>query len=356
MSLNFKNLDVASLDYNEIITSLKNFLKSEPTLKDLDYDSSASAVNMLLNILATATAYNGVYAQLGYKESFVSTATLLPSLVGLASNSSILLEVKKSASTTRNIITYGALSAYTPFYATSTRGTNLLFFNIEDVPAATTSTITLYCGSEVVQYGSWDFNSQSMTLPLTVDPNTITMASTDVDGNTISWERVDKSNPASTTTGYYFTVLNTVNGYLVTSNLPESFVLTNDYTVYCKAVISNGAEGNEATLATNSSYAGFLTISTPTGGYDSLSTTNAKSKINFSARAQHRCVTLTDFKNAILASSIVTTSEDQITVVNADQPSTIKIYVNGISESQSNDLITYLSDISVAGINLIYSQ
>ena len=38
MTLNFKDLNVASLDYTDIVTSLKNFLKQEPTLKDLDYD------------------------------------------------------------------------------------------------------------------------------------------------------------------------------------------------------------------------------------------------------------------------------------------------------------------------------
>jgi hypothetical protein len=357
MSLNFKNLNVASLDYNEIIQSLKEFLKSEPTLKDLDYDSEASAVNMLLNIMATTTAYNGIYAQMGYKESFLSTATMLSSIMGLASNSSVLIEAKKSASTTRNIIVYGTtLDAYTPFYATSTKGTDLVFFNTEDVSANTTATITLYGGTEVIQYGDWDFNSQSMTLPLEVDPNTITLTIVDTAGNLTQWEKVDKSNPAVTSTGNYFTVLNTVNGYLVTANLPESNSITTDYTVYCRAVISNGSDGNEATLDLTNNYAGFLTVTTPTGGYNTLSASVAKSKVNFEATSQHRCVTLNDFKNAIMVSSIISTTENNITVANADQPSTVKIYVNGATESQINQLMTYLGELAVAGTNLIYSQ
>ena len=356
MSLNFKNLNVASLDYSEIINSLKTFLKSEPTLKDLDYDSEASAVNMLLNILATATAYNGIYAQLGYKESFLSTATLLPSIIGLASNSSVLLEAKKSASCTRNILVYGTtLDSYSAFSAVNSQGKNVLFYNIEDVSALESATITLYSGSEVVQYGDWDFNSQSMTLPLTVDPNTITMTSVATNGNTIKWEKLDKNSIPTTDSGYHFTVLNTVNGYLVTSNLPGSFNLTSDYTVYCRAVISNGAAGNDATISENS-YAGFLTTETPSGGYDELEVSTARAKVNFAATAQRRCVTITDFKSAILSSSIVTASESSITVQNADEPSTIKIYVDGASEEQANQLITYLSDISVSGINLIYSE
>ena len=133
MTLNFKNLNVASLDYTDIVNSLKTFLKQEPTLSDLDFDNSASAVSLLCDILATATAYNGVYAQFGYHESFLSTANLLESIVGIASNSSVLLEVKNSAKCTRNVLPLGAagFSAYYPFTASATDGSEVLFFNIK---------------------------------------------------------------------------------------------------------------------------------------------------------------------------------------------------------------------------------
>lgn len=358
MTLNFKNLNVASLDYTDIVNSLTTFLKNEPTLSDLDYDNKASAVNMLINILATATAYNGVYAQFGYKESFLSTATLLPSIVGLASNSSVLLEVKKSAQTTRNVSALGTLiPAYTSFEATTTQGASTLFFNTEEIAAyAVGQTVTFYSGTEVAQYGDWDFNTQSMVIPLTVDPETINLYSIDSNNDTTTWERVDKSNPASTTTGYYYTVLNTVNGYLITANLPESFDIPSSYTVYCRAVVSNGSESNSATLSSSTSLS-FLTTTTPSGGYDDISVELARAKVQFAATSQHRCVTITDFENAILASGISGTSDiDLITVANADEPSTIKIYVDGLSVANSNTLISYLAERSVAGINIIYSQ
>jgi hypothetical protein len=358
MTLNFKNLNVASLDYTDIVDSLTTFLKNEPTLSDLDYDNKASAVNMLLNILATATAYNGVYAQFGYKESFLSTATLLPSIVGIASNSSVLLEVKKSAQTTRNVSALGtAIPAYSSFEATTTQGASTLFFNTEEIAAyAVGQTVTFYSGNEVAQYGDWDFNTQSITLPLTVDPETINLYVIDESNQTTTWERVDKSNPASTTTGYYYTVLNTVNGYLVTANLPESFEIPSSYTVFCRSIVSNGSEGNSATLS-NATAISFLTTTDPSGGYDDISVELAKAKVQFAATSQHRCVTISDFENAITASGISGTSDiNSITVANADEPSTIKIFVNDLSESNANTLIAYLSERSVAGINIIYSQ
>lgn len=358
MSLNFKDLNVASLDYTDIVSSMTAFLKQEPTLADLDYDNKASAINMLVNILATATAYNGVYAQFGYKESFLSTATLLPSIVGLASNSSILLEVKKSAQSTRNVSVAGTtLSAFTPFTATTITGANTTFFNIEEIPANTVgATITLYAGSEVLQFGDWDFNTQSMVLPLTVDPETIKLYSVDTAGALTEWERVDKNTISSNDLGNYYTVLNTVNGYLVTANLPNSNTLTTDLTVYTRSVVSTGSFANSATINANN-YASFLTTSTPSGGYDTISADLARAKVQFEANSQKRCVTISDIETAILASGISGTDDiDLITVQNADEPCVVKIYVDGLSTTNQNTLMSYLSERSVAGINLVYSE
>ncbi len=357
MSLNFKDLNVASLDYSDIVSSMTAFLKQEPSLSDLDYDNKASAINMLVNILATATAYNGVYSQFGYKESFLSTATLLQSVVGLASNSSILLEVKKSAQSTRNISVSGtALPAFTAFPATTINGANTNFFNIEEVPANTIATVTLYAGSEVVQYGAWDFNTQSITIPLTVDPETIKLYSVDAGGTLTTWERVDKTTISSPSIGNYYTVLNTVNGYLVTANLPNSNTLTTDLVVYCKAIVSTGSAANSASISTNT-YASFVTTESPSGGYEDISVDLARAKVQFAANSEKRCVTISDFETAILVSGISGTDNiDNITVQNANEPCVIKIYVDGLQSANQNLLITYLSEMSVAGINLIYSQ
>jgi hypothetical protein len=358
MTLKFTDLNVASLDYTDIVTSMTNFLKQEPTLSEIDFDNKASAANMLVNILATATAYNGVYAQFGYKESFLSTATLLSSIVGLASNSSILLEVKKSAQTTRNI-TVGttALAAYTGFSAVSTNGEYITFYNITSVPANTIgATVTLYSGSSVVEYTDWDYTSNSIVLPLTVDPETINLNVVSSSGTEVVWTKVNKNDISSSSTGNYYTVLNTVNGYLVTANLPNSNSIPTSSTVYCTALISNGSLGNNATISANT-YASFLTDDAPTGGYDELSVDLARAIVQFSATSQKKCVTISDIENAILASGISGTSNiDDITVANADEPCVVKVYVNGLSTTLADSLITYLSDRSVAGINLIYSQ
>jgi hypothetical protein len=356
MSLNFKNLNVASLDYSEIIASMKAFLKQEPTLKDLDFDNESSAISLLCNILATGVAYNGVYAQFGYRESFLSTANLLESIVGLAANSSVLLEVKKSAKTSRSVSIVGSdLVAYTPFEANAVDGSNIFFFNIEGLSAGTTDSVTLYSGYEAIQYTDWDFNTQSIILPLTVDPETITLSSVDLVGVETKWTRVTKSDITSPANSYHFTVLNTVNGYLVTANLPESYNIPTSDVVYVKAVVSNGTIGNSATIIAPSNV-NFLTTTTPSGGYDSLTPDLARAKVQFAASSQHKCVTLEDYENAILASNILGTEDiNDITVANGSIPCQIKVYVDGLSSSGQTELMLYLGQRAVAGINLIYS-
>lgn len=357
MTLQFKNLNVASLDYSSIVNSIKSFLKQEPTLSNLDYDNSSSAVSMLINILATATAYNGVYAQFGYKESFLSTANLLESIVGLASNSSVLLEVKKSASTKVNIQTSSsALDEYTPFNATATDGSSTLFFNIESIPASSAKTISLYSGTEVGQYTNWNFTTNSMVLPLSVDPATINFYTVDLGGVETKWTRVYKSDENSPANQNYFTVINTVNGYLVTTNLPESAAIDTSLTVYAKAIVSNGAKSNDASIEEIAGVS-FLTTPDPIGGYDYLTAAQARAKARFAATSQHRCVTRTDYENAILNSGIGDINEEStITVENGNQPCTLKIYVDGLSTENSVRLMNYLSERSVAGINLVYEQ
>ena len=76
MTYQLKNLSVASLDFDDIKTSLISFLSKQPELADIDFANNASTANLLINLLSTVTAYNGVYAQFGYVNSFATTTTL----------------------------------------------------------------------------------------------------------------------------------------------------------------------------------------------------------------------------------------------------------------------------------------
>ena len=357
MTYQLQNLDVSSLDFDDIKTSLISFFKDQPELSDLDYDNPASTTNLLINMLATVTAYNGVYSQFGYVNSFATTTTLLQSLLGIAANSSVLIAPDQSATTTGTITTgTTSLTEYSTFQATATNGGYLYFFNTDAVAANTNTTLTLYSGTQVVNYTNYDYKTQSCQLPYSVDPRTIKFYVAPLNSSTITtWTRVDKSATTKTGNNTAYTVINGPEGYIVTNNLPSSQTITTASTVLIKAVVSNGSLGNNATISQRSDVS-FIANTTPSGGYDQITVPQARYKLLFNGTGQDRCVTINDYVNAILSSGISGTDDSSlITVQNDVSPGSIKIYVQNLNSTGQTSLMEYLNGKAVAGINLTYS-
>lgn len=357
MTYQLKNLNVASLDFDNIKDSLSNFFKQQNDLKDLDFDNEASSVNMLLNMLATATAYNGIYAQYGYINSFATTATVLESILGIAANSSVLVAPTQTASCTRTITASGVtLEAYSAFNAKSTNGASLLFFNLEEIPNNISKSVTLHAGSSVVTFTNYDYNTQSCEVPYTIDPDSLSMYVTETSTNTtVQWTRVDKSATTVTGNNTHFTLINGPKGYIVTNNFATSQTISTSYKVSIKAISGNGALGNNANITPRTGTQ-FNTFALPSGGYDLLSVNQAKYSLLFKATGQERCVTLNDYKNAIMSSKLPYTSdESNITVANGSYPGQVKVYVTNMSSADQATLMDYLQSKIPAGINLVYS-
>ena len=76
------NINIASLDFNDIKTNLRTFLSQQPTLKD--YNFEGSALSVLLDILAYNTQYNAYYLNMVANEMFLDSAIMRPSVVSHA--------------------------------------------------------------------------------------------------------------------------------------------------------------------------------------------------------------------------------------------------------------------------------
>lgn len=76
-------INSTELDFDTIKNSLKTFLAQQPDFAD--YNFEASGLSNLLDVMAYNTHYNGLLANFALNESFLSTAQLRSSLVGLAS-------------------------------------------------------------------------------------------------------------------------------------------------------------------------------------------------------------------------------------------------------------------------------
>lgn len=360
MTYDIKNLNVASLDFDEIRTNLSNFLLAQPDMADIDFQSSGSAANMILNILATATAYNGIYAQMAYVNSWPSSANISNSLLGCASLSSVLIPYKQSAMSTQTLSiggsNTGGVPAYTAFPAVGTNGSDLFFYNLDDLTYGSVSSVELYSGSLVYTFTNFDYKTRSMTLPKEIDPRTIRMTVTSNSTQTpYSWSRVEKGRDISGSNNRFFSVIHSTEGYRVVTDMPGTEDITTAYRVAVTAIYSNGSAGNNATIQFPSQITP-TAVTTPIGGYDELSIEQLKAKFNFNSNGYQRCVTLNDYKNAIVASGISgTENPDDVTVSNSSTPCTVNVYVDGLSTTNQTLLLNYLSNLSMAGILINYS-
>jgi len=77
-----KRLDVTDIDFESIRANLKEYMQSQETLQD--YDFEGSAITSIIDLLAYATHYNAVNANVGLNETFLNSAQFRGSVVGHA--------------------------------------------------------------------------------------------------------------------------------------------------------------------------------------------------------------------------------------------------------------------------------
>lgn len=77
-----RELVARGLNFFEIKNNLKQFLRSQETFKDYNFESSS--LNVLLDILSYNTHYNAFYSNMVINESFLDSAILRESVVSLA--------------------------------------------------------------------------------------------------------------------------------------------------------------------------------------------------------------------------------------------------------------------------------
>ena len=82
MAVNNRRLKVTELDFDNIKSNLKTFLKNQNQFKD--YDFEGSGMNILLDTLAYNTHYLGFNANMVANEMFLDSASLRSSVVSHA--------------------------------------------------------------------------------------------------------------------------------------------------------------------------------------------------------------------------------------------------------------------------------
>lgn len=132
-----KKINIAELDFDAIKANLKEFLRTQDTFKD--YDFEGAGLSIILDILSYNTHYNALYDNLAVNEMFLDSAVKRNSVVSIAKS---LGYTPRSAKCAKAIISMqgemvvgangAAIARNTPFTATYDSQT-YTFYNSEAI-------------------------------------------------------------------------------------------------------------------------------------------------------------------------------------------------------------------------------
>jgi len=118
------NLKVTELDFDQIKTNLKNFLKTQTEFNDYDFDGSGMSV--LLDVLAYNTHYNAMNAHFSLNEAFLDSAQIRG-----------------------NVVTRAKLLGYVPRSVLSSRGVVTIVVDVSEADGTIPTTLTLPRGTKL---------------------------------------------------------------------------------------------------------------------------------------------------------------------------------------------------------------
>ena len=313
---NDKRLRVTELDFDNIKTNLKTFLKAQNEFKD--YDFEGSGMNILLDNLAYNTHYLGFNANMLANEMFLDSASLRSSVVSHAkslgyettSSRAPYATINVSLSTDSITKTMASGTAFT----TSIDGVDYQFVTIADVTASNTGvavpfdSVKIYEGTYVTSSYTVDTSDVDQRFLLTdarADTSTLTVkiqtSSSDTTTTTYT-KATDITQLTSASTVYYLQETDSGLYEVYFGDGTVSKALSDGNIVQLKYVVTNRTLANGASsFSSPSSIDGVTgitvtTVANATGGSNPETIQSIKINAPLDYAAQGRCVTVDDYK------------------------------------------------------------
>ena len=319
------NLNVTELDFEDIKSNLKNFLKKQTVFNDYDFDGAG--LNVLLDVLAYNTHYNAMAAHLALNEAFLDSAQIRGNAVSRARMLGYVPASQLAPKATINIVVDVTNETGTkPANLTLSRGTKLTTtLDGETFQFVTLSTQTAKLTGDAYTYNNVEiaegtFNSIKYRIDNDISNQKFQIPHKNVDTSTLR-TRV-QANEESTSFDIYtlFTTLLNVDSTTKTYHLQENSngfyeiyfgdgvtgaKPTNNNIVTLDYVFSSGVEANGAkTFTLNDSLGGFsdikiTTVSNASGGADQETLESIRFNAPITFTSQNRAVTSDDYRAII---------------------------------------------------------
>ena len=319
------NLKVTELDFNQIKTNLKNFLKSQSEFNDYDFDGSGMSV--LLDVLAYNTHYNAMNAHFSLNEAFLDSAQIRGNVVTRAKLLGYIPRSILSARASVNLVVdVSGESGAVPTTLTLSRGTKLntlvdgeeFQFVVLDNHTATISDNTYTFSNIGIAEGT--LKTLKYRVDNDIENQKFQLSDKDADTSTLRVRVQD--NEESTAFDIYtkFESLKNVDAttkvYYLQENSNEFFEIyfgdgvtgfkpINNNIVTLDYIFTNGKDANGAsTFSMVDNIGGFTTIAVTTasnaaGGVDAETTESIRFNAPLTFTSQNRAVTSDDYSAII---------------------------------------------------------
>jgi hypothetical protein len=381
-------LQITDLDFDQIKTNLKSYLKQQTQFQD--YDFEGSGLSVLLDILAYNTHYNAYYLNMVANESFLDTAILRDSVVSHAKTLSYTPYSVTAPRALINVTVNSGTGNTTPGYVTIPRGFSFSsrlmdsvsynFIVLDDTTVSKSNTtyyfenVSIYEGSLVSYNFNYDAGSNPksiFTLPdSNIDMSTLQVTVTPNPSNTafdVYTQATEVLDITATSTAYF--IQEGRNGVyqlyfgddVIGKALVDGSVISVSY------LVTNGVNSEKADLfVANATIGGFSAItidviSTASGGSNRETVDEIKFGATSQFSTQNRLVTVKDYESYIkknypsIDSISVWSGEDEIPSVYGKVYIAIKPKLNYfLSDAEKeyikNDIIAPKSVISISTV------
>lgn len=377
-------INLASLDFDGVKSSLKNYLKSQARFRDYDFDGSNMSV--LLDVMAYNTYLNGFYLNMVASEQFLDSAQLRDSVVSHAKALNYTPESARSpvARVSVTFSTSGIQDTFTIPKGTEFSGTNANggFTYVTDRALVTTSTnstfsfanVELYEGSYFTDAYTVDYSVEGQRFILSnpgIDATSMTVTvSEDFGVTTHEYTRASTLYDVGPTSNVYFLQAATAGRYEIVFGdgvfgyrPPTSSVVTADYRV------TNGTRGGGVNKFYLSRDLGgvnggsalaqsITTLAAASDGADPEAIESIRYRAPRAYQSQERAVTVSDYKSLIYKN--FPEVKDVAVFGGEEIPAAVEygtVYISAttfsgtpLAEARRDDLIRFLQDRKVINV------
>lgn len=318
------NLKVTELDFDQIKLNLKNYLKTQSTFND--YDFEGSGLSVLLDVLSYNTHYNAMAAHFALNEAFLDSAQIRGNVVSRANLLGYTPRSKLASRATINVSVNVTGIADTPQTLSLPRGTKFTSivdgseYNFVATETQTASKVNSIYTFTNVPIAEGIYKTLKFRVDNDLDTQKFQVSDKDVDTSTLR-VRV-QANQESTAYDIYskFTtllnVISTSKIYHLQENSNEYYEIyfgdgitgfkpTNNNIVTVDYVYTNGKDANGASAFSKVDNIGgysnitLTTVTNATGGADQETMESIRYNAPLTFTSQNRAVTSDDYRAII---------------------------------------------------------